>query len=123
MIFFRYVAVSGLALAIDYSSYVAMLFLTSIDAAVVASISYTIGLLLAYILLKALVFVSKQSQSLAMERLNFILSGALGIATTFCITKLVLLIYPNPYFAKVLAVGFSFLLVYFYRKRFVFHSD
>jgi putative flippase GtrA len=118
--FLRYTFVSFAALAVDYVFYIFLINFTSLKAEIAASISYMIGLVLAYVLLKKFVFNFGVKHRVKVERILFFLSGLIGTITTYLVAKTSMFLYANPFIAKGNAVLVSFGIVYLFRKYYVF---
>lgn len=118
--FIKYTGASAIALLVDYGSYLVLLSLTLHSPEVLATISYLLGLGVAYVLMKHLVFNFKNQLSIKAERFRFLISGLIGSITTYLTTKISMWVYPYPEIAKLVAVGVSFFVVYLYRKVYVF---
>ena len=118
--FLRYTFVSFAALAVDYVFYIFLINFTSLKAEIAASISYMIGLVLAYVLLKKFVFNFGVKHWVKVERILFFLSGLIGTVTTYLVAKTSMFLYANPFIAKGNAVLVSFVIVYLFRKYYVF---
>jgi putative flippase GtrA len=118
--FLRYTFVSFAALAVDYVFYIFLINFTSLKAEIAASISYMIGLVLAYVLLKKFVFNFGVKHRVKVERILFYLSGLIGTITTYLVAKTSMFLYANPFIAKGNAVLVSFGIVYLFRKYYVF---
>lgn len=118
--FLRYTFVSFAALAVDYVFYIFLINFTSFKAEIAASISYMIGLVLAYVLLKKFVFNFGVKHRVKVERILFFLSGLIGTVTTYLVAKTSMFLYANPFIAKGNAVIVSFVIVYLFRKYYVF---
>ena len=119
----KYTGASAIALLVDYGCYLIMLSLSLSSPEVLATTSYLLGLGVAYVLMKRLVFNFKNQFSLQSERIRFLMSGLLGSLTTYCTTKVAMWAYPYPEVAKLVAVGVSFFVVYFYRNKYVFKKN
>jgi len=118
--FLRYSFVSLAALTVDYFCYIILIKFFMLQAEIAASISYLVGLLLAYFLLKKFVFNFDVKYEVKVERILFFLSGLIGTFTTYLVTKTSMFFYANPYVAKLNAVLLSFVIVYLFRKLYVF---
>lgn len=118
--FFRYIVASLAALAVDYVFYIFLINFASLKAEIAASISYMIGLVLAYVLLKKFVFNFGVKHRVKVERILFFLSGLIGTVTTYLVAKTSMFLYANPFIAKGNAVLVSFIMVYLFRKFYVF---
>ena len=115
-----YTLISLIALLFDGAVYFVSVNFTNIYPPILASISYSLGLILAYFLL--LRFVYSKANNLRTFFL-FLLSGMLGIFSTFLSSFIFLrYIYNDAYLAKVCAVLVSYVVVFLYREYFVFKS-
>ena len=122
--FTRYFMVSASTLFVDYSCYWALATFTVVSLPTAAAIGYTSGLVVAYFLL--IKFVFKDGWLRKKKRAEFslfVLSGILGIITTYTIVLLCsVFLYASMHVSKLSAVFLSFILVYFFRKIIVFKS-
>jgi putative flippase GtrA len=120
--FIKYLIVSCLAVTFDYSAYRGLFATHAFSKASSGTISYLIGLFLAYFLLKKYVFVGKIiDKKNHKEFLLFLVSGIVGAGTTY--TTILLyeaIVSTEDHLAKILAMGLSFVIVYFFRKLLVF---
>jgi len=117
----KYSLVSVAALFLDYSSYVLLVLLGRFNLFFCASLSYSLGLILAYILLVKKVFIRKNQKIIDNKKIFlFILSGLLGLVITNFVIHIYIANFNNPYYAKLCAVFFSFFSVLFFRKYIVF---
>ena len=115
-----YTLISLIALFIDGSLYFVSVNLTNIYPPVLASISYSAGLILAYFLL--LKFVYNKANS-GWTFFLFLTSGILGIISTFLSSFIFLkFIYNSAYLSKIFAVLVSYIIVFLYREYLVFKS-
>ena len=120
-----YFLASLVALSIDMGIYAALINWTNCPAPISASISYTVGLVVAYILMVKFVFnESSRTQKPLAEFAIFTLTGLIGIgvtyATVYGLTEIFHL--ADAVWAKIFAVGCSFVIVYLSRKLFLFKS-
>ncbi len=121
--FIKYFAVSLTALSIDYSTYIILINYKNIEIAEAAVIGYFVGFIFSYFLFSKVVFnVSNVNLTEKVKQIFlYLLSGFLGLAMTYVITSLsVLLIGNNIHMAKIIAVIISFIVVYLFRKYIVF---
>lgn len=120
--FSKYFFISALALGIDISIYSFLIENKLLLQQIAASISYLVGLFFSYFLLKGHVFKNGWlREKKIIEFILFVCSGFFGAATTYIIVDLYLSINNNQsYIAKMLAVGSSFVSVYYIRKKIVF---
>ena len=117
---FKYFLASATALILDYSCYLFLLSQNSTSPEILATISYLLGLCVAYFLMKNYVFKFKNKINVKTEQYRFFMSGILGSLCTFFSTKAFFYVYPNPEFAKLFAVAISFIVVYMFRNIYVF---
>lgn len=122
--FIKYSLASALALAVDYGCYIILATNKVLDLPQAAVAGYIAGLVVAYFLISNGVFQNGWLRdSKKIEAIFFLLSGILGIALTYLVVKVVVLIFGQRLnLAKVAAVTVSFIGVYFFRKKFVFRS-
>ena len=122
--FFRYVLVSSSTLFVDYSCYWALATFTIVSLPVAAAIGYTCGLVVAYFLLIKFVFQNGWlRENEGAEFSLFILSGILGILTTYTTVFLCsVFLHASMHVSKLSAIFLSFTIVYFFRKIIVFKS-
>jgi putative flippase GtrA len=122
--FFKYFLVSLICLVIDFSSYLFLFYVLSIDLDISATIGYVAGLIISYFLLTKYVFssVSRKSLKFLLRRVFlFLISGTVGAISTFSVVNIVVVIFGNNvYLAKAMAVMSSFLIVFLFRKFIVF---
>lgn len=118
--FLRYSFVSLAALTVDYIYYIILIKLFLLQVEIAASISYMVGLLLAYFLLKKFVFNFDVRYKVKVESILFFLSGLIGTFTTYLVAMASMFFYANPYIAKGNAALLSFFIVYLFRKLYVF---
>lgn len=121
-----YVAVSALALGVDFLVYWMLLDIADI-AAIPAAIGYMCGLVVHYLLASRLVFVGRLTRhGVAAEAPTFakyLASGVLGLVLTAGIVGVCAeLLDWNPITAKVLATAVAFVAVYLARRYVVFGS-
>ena len=117
---FKYFLASATALIFDYSCYLFLLSQNSTSPEILATISYLLGLCVAYFLMKNYVFKFENKINIQTEQYRFFLSGILGSICTFVSTKAFFYVYPNPELAKLFAVAISFIIVYIFRNRYGF---
>lgn len=120
--FLRYSLISLVALAVDYFFYILLIKLALLKPEIAASTSYMVGLLLAFFLLKKFVFNFDVIHKVKVERVLFLLSGLIGTVTTYLVAKTSMFLYANPFMAKGNAVLVSFIIVYLFRKFYVFRK-
>ncbi|MDR1857614.1 MAG: GtrA family protein [Desulfovibrio sp.] len=122
--FIRYGIASSVSLAIDYCSYLIMLKLDIFSIPVAASLSYTVGLFFAYILMVKKVFTDKFARhGRKKELVLFICSGLIGITITYIVSNLVIMLLGESYnLPKLSSVVVSFFSVYWFRCTIVFYN-
>lgn len=118
--FFFYTLISGFALFIDYTLYFILLNIDLSTPEIAASVTYFFGLFVAYFLLKKYVFNFKNKLNLFQEKIRFLISGSIGIFTTYISVKLFMTFFPLPIIAKAFAAILSFFVVYLFRTFLVF---
>lgn len=118
----RYFAASGVALCIDYASYLLLTTTFEIAAPSAAVLGYCIGLAVSYYLLTQYVFKTRWlKKKRRLEVTLFLFSGILGVLLTFASATLYLnLIGQHLHGPKMFAVMISFFSVYIFRKAIVF---
>jgi len=114
--FIKYTGASAIALLVDYGSYLVLLSLTLHSPEVLATISYLLGLGVAYVLMKHLVFNFKNQLSIKAECFRFLLSGLIGRITTYFTTKISMWVYPYPEIVQVSGCWCEFLCGLFIQK-------
>jgi len=121
--FIKYFAVSLTALGIDYSTYIILINYQNFDITNAAVLGYFVGFIFSYFLFSKVVF-NVNTANLTEQGKQFflyLLSGLLGLVTTYIVTSLsVLMIGNNIHAAKIIAVLISFIVVYLFRKYIVF---
>jgi putative flippase GtrA len=122
--FAKYVFASAVALAVDYIIYRVNARYGNLALPEAAVAGYLGGLIVAYFLIGEGVFKEGWlKEKKLFEALLFIVSGLIGIAITYLtVTVFVYLFGSHPNQAKIVAVIFSFVSVYLFRKFFVFKS-
>ncbi|MEI6839154.1 MAG: GtrA family protein [Alcaligenaceae bacterium] len=120
--FLRYLLASGIALGVDYGIYRLAAQQGHIDLPQAAVVGYLSGLIVAYFLIGERVFTEGWLKHRKIfEALLFVSSGILGLIMTYLVvTAFVFLFGPMLNEAKLVAVIFSFLGVYLFRKFVVF---
>ena len=122
--FVKYFVASLLALLVDYSTYWFLAHNKFMELTFAGSTGYTFGLVVAYLLISNKVFNNGWLKKHRIyELLLFIISGILGLAITyFTISLYVTRFGENLHEAKLLAITFSFICVYIFRKFIVFNN-
>lgn len=120
--FTKYFAASGAALLLDYGVYWFLANWGWLSLPNAAVIGYLAGLILAYFLIGGRIFKNGWLKDKKIfEMMLFGLSGLLGVMITYITVKAyVTLIGQEVNQAKLVAIGFSFVSVYLFRKFFVF---
>ncbi len=120
--FARYGLASGIALAIDYGVYRFVALQGQIDLPHAAVVGYLSGLIVAYFLIEKGVFKDGWlKHRRILEAALFVCSGMLGLIITYVVVRaFVYLFGPMLNEAKIVAVAFSFIGVYLFRKFVVF---
>jgi putative flippase GtrA len=120
--FTKYFGASGAALLLDYCVYSLLANWGWLSLPNAAVIGYLAGLVLAYFLIGGRIFKNGWFRDRKIfEMTLFGLSGLLGVLITYITVKAyVSLVGHNVNQAKLVAIGFSFVSVYLFRKYFVF---
>lgn len=120
--FMRYILASGIALVVDYASYLMLVEGQFLDLPQAAVVGYLSGLLVAYCLIANGVFSNGWlKEKKILEGVLFAISGVLGVALTyFTVLTITLLVGNRANLAKFVAVVISFIGVYLFRKLYVF---
>lgn len=120
--FTKYFAASGAALLIDYGVYWLLANWGWLSLPNAAVIGYLAGLILAYFLIGGRIFKYGWLRDRKIfEMMLFGLSGLLGLIITYISVKAYVSLFgQNVNQAKLVAIGFSFISVYLFRKFFVF---
>ena len=119
----RYSAVSALALAVDFTTYLALT-AEGLRPVLAGVVGYTAGLALHFVLSSRFVF-SVASSGKTQSRLvaEFALTGLAGTGATAIVMSLATGVVGMPGLAaKILAAGASFVLVYWLRCTMVFSA-
>jgi putative flippase GtrA len=117
----RYFAASMLALGFDLASFW-LLVQAGSNAAVASAASYSLGIVIHWMISADHVFIGKKREGAAlhMQRALFAGSALLGLAITVAVVAAVTSAGSSPLIAKGAAVGISFFAVYAVRKWGVF---
>lgn len=120
--FAKYLSISIVALVVDYGVYFIGINLFKFEPVLSGVVGYSIGLFLSYLILANGVFLErKYSTKRKIEFILFFVSGILGLMTTSSVLYASTTILGVGYnWSKLLAVFFSFLVVYFFRVCYVF---
>lgn len=123
-IFVRYLSVSLVALALDYSLLVVLVSTTAMHSAVAAAAAYGAGALLHYALSRRLVFPKGWLNRIPVsEFMAFVATGLAGMLITAAIVHAVRDVAAMPLeLAKAAAVAVSFFATYLMRKKAVFRG-
>ncbi len=120
--FLRYFSVCFFALIIDVIFYLFFLSFNVFDIPTSASVSYSVGVLYSYFIIRKSVFTNGWLRNKkSFEILLFIISALLGVFVTYVTSGLsveYLGFYKEE--AKMAAIFFSFLVTYLFRKFIVF---
>ncbi len=120
--FVKYTLVSAICLFVDYGTYWVLVTqgLTTLPTGAV--LGYSAGLVLSYFLISGKVMNDGWlKERKKVEFILFALSGLLGIGLTYIAIKLAVAIMGERiFFAKLFAVGISFIGVYIFRSAIVF---
>ncbi len=119
--FTRYLLASVVSLAFDMALFMMLVALTT-DATWASALGYSAGIVVHWMISASFVFPGKTRQGLAkqMQQAGFVGSALVGLAVTVGIVELATDAGAVPLFAKILAVGTSFLVTYAIRKYGVF---
>lgn len=121
--FLKYLFVSLIAVAVDYSIYWVIFSNRLLSQAYAGTVSYLLGLFVAYFLLITFVFKKSLLKNKKIEIILFLISGLIGTSITFItITTYQHLYLAETHLAKIIAIIFSFIIVYVFRKFFIFRS-
>jgi len=117
----RYGLVSGAALAVDFSVFLALNGMIG-RATLSGVIGYGAGIVLHYVLSCRFVFEAGRSEKAAQRRfVEFLASGLVGLAVTAAVIALVTSVLGMaPVAGKLVAVGVSFAGVFLIRRSIVF---
>ena len=120
--YFRYIAASGGALAIDLLLFMALLETGMLPAAA-SALGYSLGILAHWLVSSRAVFadgVAARGEGRNVQKALFIGSALIGLAITTVIVGLGDLMGLDPRLAKLAAIAVSFQATYVLRKRVVF---
>jgi putative flippase GtrA len=122
--FARYVGASAIALTADYLVYWFLATRSIVTVSLASVFGYLFGMIVAYILIRDNVFNDGWLEDKKkLEFMLFLLSGLLGLALTYgSVRCVVYMIGERINLAKLVAVGVSFVGVYFFRKFVVFRN-
>jgi len=123
--FMRYFAVSVLALAVDYITYLFMVYGKLLDIPTAAMVGYSVGMLVSYTLITTRVFTNGWLRNNRIyEAMLFLISGMFGLGLTYLMARAVVITIGNEVqCAKIMSTAVSFIGVYFVRKKIVFKSS
>lgn len=122
ILFLRYVGASGFALAADMGLFL-LLLNGGLLAPAASAVSYTIGIAAHWLVSSRLVFTSGSATRGAerwRQKFLFLLSAFVGLAVTVAIVTLGEMAGIDPRYAKLVAIGVSFVTTYLLRKTIVF---
>ena len=120
--FIKYLTVSCLAIAVDFSVYRGLFAAKIFSRAMSGTISYLIGLFFAYFLLKEYVFKSNIKNKIIYKEIYlYSISGLIGSGITYTSIRLYEdIVSADSHSAKIAAMGLSFFIVFLFRKIIVF---
>lgn len=122
LVFLRYFAASGFALAVDMGTFLALLSL-GLEAAIAAATGYALGIVAHWIMSSRAVFtdgVARRGPDRNRQKALFIGSALAGLALTTAIVGLGTGIGLDPRLAKLAAIAASFTVTWLLRERVVF---
>ena len=120
--YLRYVGVSAVAFAVDFSLFMAALSI-GVAPASAAAIGYLLGVFAHWVLSSRLVFATQVSDVAAVrwqQQAMFVASAFVGLAITMAIVGIGSRFGYDPRLAKLVAIGVSFQATYLLRKKVVF---
>ena len=121
--FLKYLLVSMIAVAVDFSIYWVIFSNRILSQAYAGTLSYLLGLFIAYFLLITFVFKKSLWKNKKIEIILFLISGLIGTSITFISIKTYQHLYlTETHLAKIIAISVSFIIVYFFRKFFIFRN-
>jgi putative flippase GtrA len=123
--FVRYFLASVCALAVDMGSFL-LLLQTAIYPGIAAAIGYLCGTVVQWALLSRKVFeegTAERGRERTRQKALYLISTGAGLALTSGIVTAGEAIGANVVLAKLVAVGVSFLTIYYIRKNFVFRAN
>ena len=124
-VFIRYVAVSVGALAVDMAVFL-LLLNCGVTSVAASAIGYSVGILAHWILSSRTVFQDRVSErgtaARTQQKAMFVMSALLGLLLTMAIVGAGTAAGIDPRFAKICAIGVSFLLTYLLRNVVIFRS-
>ena len=122
LVFLRYLAASGFALAVDMGAFLALLSL-GLEAAIAAATGYALGIAAHWVISSRAVFtdgVARRGPDRNRQKALFIGSALAGLALTTAIVGLGTGIGLDPRLAKLAAIAASFTVTWLLRDRVVF---
>jgi putative flippase GtrA len=120
----RYTGASGLALALDTSIFLALMWVALLPASVAAAVGYLSGAMLHYVLSVRYIFAAeKTGKSHQRMVCEFVGTGLLGLLLTVIVIRLTVDgMALAPLIGKALSTGIAFLAVYIVRAGIVLAS-
>lgn len=118
----RYLAASGVALAFDMGSFLALLAL-GMPPAPASALSYSLGIVVHWFISSRAVFtagVAARGPGRTRQKALFVASALVGLALTAGVVGLGSALGLDPRLAKIAAVGVSFAATWLLRARIVF---
>ena len=121
-VFLKYAIVSASALLIDLLSFKYLSGQKYFSIPTNAALSYTVGLLWAYIVFILGIFKEGKLRERRIRGFTmFTMSGLVGVMISFVVTWILTrTLFMNAWGAKLVAVAISFISVFFFRKKYVF---
>ena len=120
--YLRYIAASGLALGADLACFLALQ-AGGFPAALVSAVSYSVGILVHWLVSSRLVFAG-DLRAVGRERTQqqglFLLSALAGLSITVAIVSSAVQAGVDARLAKLIAIGVSFQVTYLLRSKVVF---
>lgn len=122
--FANYFLASLLSLIFDFFIYWTLANKFQLRLSYAAAFGYIMGLMVAYYLISKYIFTNGWLNNNKMkEYLLFLFSGFVGVIITFMSVELYVMTFEdNLYTAKLFATGFSFIIVFLFRKFIVFKT-
>ena len=122
LVFLRYIAASGFALAVDMGTFMALLALGN-PAAPAAAAGYGLGIVAHWLISTRAVFIGAVAERGALrhrQKALFVGSALAGLALTTSIVGIGAALGLDPRLAKAAAIAASFMLTWLLRERIVF---
>ena len=122
--FVTYTVFSAAALLLDYTVYWLLVKQSGMGVGLSATISYSAGLVLSYVLMSRFLFRNAWlSDTKFKEKALFLTSGLLGMSLTFLVTECyIAFVGESIHVAKISAIAVSFVSVYAFRRLVVFRA-